>query len=111
MVLAGVSAEMGAQEYKERANAFAATVEDVGGHRVDKIDTGVEIFPDLFLDPLELFAVHIPDIGHAVECEGGRSVRHGADSRAGNSTKSSTGRRVCASVCVAVLLTVSRAIQ
>ena len=51
MVLAGVSAEMGAEEHEERSDAFAAAVQDVGGDCIDEIDAGVEILPDLFLDP------------------------------------------------------------
>jgi hypothetical protein len=108
---AGISAEMGAEEHEEGTDAFAAAVQDVGGYGVDESDAGVEIFPDLFLDPLEFFAIHIPHIGHAVEREGGRSVRHGADSRAGKSTKSSSCRCVSRVDRVVVLLTVSSPIQ
>jgi hypothetical protein len=111
MILPGVSAEVRTQEHKEGSDAFAAAVQNVGGDGVDQGHAGVEILANLILDPLKLFTIHIPDIGHAVECEGGRSVRHGADSRAGNSIKSSTGRGLFGADCVAVLLTVSRPIQ
>ena len=94
MILTGVSAEVSAEKHEEGADPFAAAIQNMRSDGINQGDAGVEILPDLILDPLELFTIHIPDIGHAVECEGGRSVRHGADSRAGNSTKSSTGRPV-----------------
>ena len=92
MVAAGVAAEPGAEQHKERPDPFAAAAQNMRRDRIDQRDAGIEIFPDLLFDPRELVTIGLPHVGHRVQRKRARSIRHAADSRAGCAGKSSKTR-------------------
>jgi hypothetical protein len=54
--LPGIAAEPGAEEEKRRTNPFAATGEDILPNLSDERHIGLEVFTELKLNLLEIFA-------------------------------------------------------
>ena len=101
MILTGVSAEVSAEKHEEGADPFAAAIQNmrsdgIPGRRWSRDSSGS--------DPRPLSSSRYTSQTSAMLWSvGWSSVRHGADSGAGNSTKSSTGRPGIRSDCVTVL--------
>ena len=51
MILTGVSAEVSAEKHEEGADPFAAAIQNMRSDGINQGDAGVEILPDLILDP------------------------------------------------------------
>lgn len=61
----------------------------MGGDGIDECHTGIEVRPGLVFHPLQFIAVRLPDVRHVVDSGGDWTLRHAADGRAEEETKSS----------------------
>lgn len=66
MIAATIAAETGGEKQKQRSDTLAAAVQNMCGDGVDEGDAGVQIFADLVLDTIQLMAVSVPHVRHAV---------------------------------------------
>src|SRR5262245_6306549 len=92
VVSPNIAAETRTQEEKEGPDPLAAAVQYMGGDGIAQSDARIEVFSDLFLNSPQLVAERLPDVRHAVDAQGNRTVWHAADGRAEQETMSRESR-------------------
>jgi hypothetical protein len=93
MLPAGIAAETRRQKEKQGSDALAAAIEDVRCNRIDEGDARGKILVDPVFDPLKLITIGVPDVCHRMNRGGDRTLRHAADGRAAEETKSRESQR------------------
>ncbi len=84
-----IPAQACGEEKEQGPEAFPTAAEDMGSDRVDEGDTGIQVFSDTILYPVQFSSVGIPDVGHAIESGNHGTLCHIADGRSAEETKSS----------------------
>ena len=64
VVFGDIARESGTETQQERTNAFAATVENVGGHFVNEGSLGIEVATNVRFNFFEVLAIKIPYFIH-----------------------------------------------